>query len=226
MSKKERLFPISTVGGRIQKRRHELKLSRSELYDLVFCEGKAGSDSSKDRTVLNWESNASELNYDTLPAMCHALKCSSDYLLGLDECTDKSIQFIHEYIGLSEIAINRFHEFTSYHQGEIRLAVIDSFICDVRFSHGLTDDINRYFEDYCLYETKKKVYIQEDNAARQLDLYDYLIQPQSISKHKLKEYENSKDAKHFNIQKKFDDILENYMKRLYDIYNEEAPDIH
>ncbi len=224
MGKKEKTFPISTVGGRIQKRRHELKLSRSELYDKVFKEGHAGSDNSKDKTVLNWESNKTELNYDTLITMCFALKCSSDYLLGLDECTDKSTQFIHEYIGLSETAIKRFHEFTTYHKGEIRLAVLDSFICDVRFSHGLTDDINSYFENYYLYETKKKIYIQEDNAARQLDLYDYLIRPQSISRRKLKEYEDLKDVKHFNIQKKFDNILEDYMKQLYEKFSKKTPD--
>lgn len=224
MGKKEKLFPISTVGGRIQKRRHELKLSRSELYDKVFKEGNAGSANSKDKTVLNWESSKTELNYDTLTAMCFALKCSSDYLLGLDECTDKSTQFIHEYTGLSETAIKRLHEFTTYHQGKIRLAVMDSFICDVQFSLGLTDDINRYFENYYLYETKKRIYIQEDKAARQLDLYDYLIHPQSISRDKLKEYKDIKDVNHFNIQKKFDDILENYMKRLYDKHSEKTPD--
>ncbi len=102
MGKKEKIFPVSTVGGRIQKRRHELKLSRSELYDKVFTEGNAGSDNSKDKTVLNWESNKTELNYVTVTAMCFALKCSADYLLGLDECTNKSVQFIHQYTGLSE----------------------------------------------------------------------------------------------------------------------------
>ena len=34
MAKKERFFPLNTVGGRIQRKRHEL--NRSEFYDLIF----------------------------------------------------------------------------------------------------------------------------------------------------------------------------------------------
>lgn len=60
MAKKEKIFPLNTIGGRIQRKRHELNLSRSEFYDLIFEnsieDGSAGSDSSKEKTVYNWES--------------------------------------------------------------------------------------------------------------------------------------------------------------------------
>lgn len=110
MAKKERLFPLNTVGGRIQRKRHELNLSRSEFYDLIFensiKNGSAGSDSSKEKTVYNWESEKTELNYSTILSVCKILKCSSDYLLGLDECTTKTRQFISEETGLSENSID------------------------------------------------------------------------------------------------------------------------
>lgn len=110
MAKKERFFPLNTVGGRIQRKRHELNLSRSEFYDLIFensiKNGSAGSDSSKEKTVYNWESEKTELNYSTILSVCKILKCSSDYLLGLDECTTKTRQFISEETGLSENSID------------------------------------------------------------------------------------------------------------------------
>jgi len=148
MGKKEKIFPISTVGGRIQKRRHELKLSRSKLYDKVFTKGNAGSDNSKDKTVLNWESSKTELNYDTLTAMCFALKCSADYLLGLDDCTNKSVQFIHQYTGLSEETIeqinilNNIKEITDTLDDMFRQGLFDAVIS---LNEG-RKNLNKYLE--------------------------------------------------------------------------------
>ena len=87
MSKKEKFFPLNTVGGRIQKLRHEMNLSRPDLYNSVYKNETSEflSDSSKEKTVYNWESGRTELNYSTLCALCKTLQCSSDYLLGLEE---------------------------------------------------------------------------------------------------------------------------------------------
>lgn len=110
MGKKEKLFPLNTVGGKIQNLRKKAKLSRSQLYDLVYkiseCDYNAGSDNSKEKTVYNWESGNTQLNYETMKAVCKVLKCSADYLLGLEVCTNKTSQFINEMTGLSEPAIN------------------------------------------------------------------------------------------------------------------------
>lgn len=181
MGKKERIFPISTIGGRIQKRRHELKMSRSDLYDCVYSGGKAGSDNSKDRTVLNWESNKTELNYDTLPAMCHALNCSADYLLGLDDCTNKSIQFIHDYTGLSEDAINFLNE--------INNSNTIARLCAFKFS--------------ILYEKGEKPYIYLLNYLLRKDrdtisLLDYLYQ--YIFRSNFKYYIDDEDYLHSSVK--------------------------
>lgn len=118
MAKKERFFPLNAVGGRIQRKRHELNLSRSEFYDLIFENsienGSAGSNSSKEKTVYNWESEKTELNYSTILSVCKILKCSSDYLLGLDECTTKTQQFISEETGLSENSIDTLKRINNY----------------------------------------------------------------------------------------------------------------
>ena len=72
MSKKEKFFPLNTVGGRIQKLRHEMNLSRPDLYNSVYKNETSEflSDSSKEKTVYNWESGRTELNYSTLCALC------------------------------------------------------------------------------------------------------------------------------------------------------------
>lgn len=105
MSKKEIIFPYNTMGGKIQKLRKQNGLSRNQLYDLVFGD-TATSDDGKIRTVRNWESGETEPDFEGVCVMCKVLGCSSDYLLGLNECTTKNTQFIHEETGLSEQAIS------------------------------------------------------------------------------------------------------------------------
>lgn len=126
MSNKEKFFPLNTVGGKIRKLRKEAGLSGSQLYDLVYQisgrDCRAGSDASKEKTIYNWESGTTQLDYETMKAVCKTLNCSADYLLGLDECTNKTAQFIQEKTGLSETVISKlcyYHEhinFQSYTQ--------------------------------------------------------------------------------------------------------------
>lgn len=213
MPKKERIFPIDTVGGRIQHKRHELGINRSKLYDLVYNiaekSSDAGSESSKEKTVFHWESNKTQLNYETLKAMCEALQCSSDYLLGLDECSNKTNQFIHDKTGLSETAIKKLSKFTTYDNGKKRLFILDYFICNTKFSCSFTDKINDYFDKCKHYEWIEKRYSHcEDELSREI-----------IERHK-----NIKDAAHFQVQKDFDNILESFMKYLYDKHNTKISD--
>jgi transcriptional regulator with XRE-family HTH domain len=105
VSKKETVFPLNTFGGRMQDlRKNRLKISRPEFYDLIYPNGNVANES-KSRTVKNWESGECEPDLRTIQKICTALKCSSDYLLGLDNCTTKDAQFIHDKTGLSEKAI-------------------------------------------------------------------------------------------------------------------------
>ncbi len=102
MSKTERIFPLNTMGGRIQNRRITiLKKKRYEFYDLLRP-GENISNDSKSKTIKNWESGETMPDIDMIKKICIALDCSSDYLLGLDTCSTKDIQFINKEIGLSE----------------------------------------------------------------------------------------------------------------------------
>lgn len=105
MSKREMIFPLNTFGGRMQDlRKNRLNISRPEFYDLIFPNGNVATES-KSRTVKNWESGNCEPDIKTIKKICTVLKCSSDYLLGLDNCTTKDTQFIHDKTGLSDKAI-------------------------------------------------------------------------------------------------------------------------
>lgn len=109
MSKKEKIFPLNTFGGRIQDlRKNKLEISRPEFYDLIYPNGNVANES-KSRTVKNWESGDCEPDLKTIKKICVVLKCSSDYLLGLDSCTTKDKQFIHDYTGLSEETIEQIN---------------------------------------------------------------------------------------------------------------------
>lgn len=125
MSKKEKVFPLNTFGGRIQDlRKNKLEISRPEFYDLIYPNGNVANES-KSRTVKNWESGECEPDLETIKKLCIALKCSSDYLLGLDNCTTKDTQFIHDKTGLSEKAIGRI---TSKNGSTPKQDFLNSFI--------------------------------------------------------------------------------------------------
>lgn len=162
MSKKEKFFPLNTVGGRIRELRKKAKLSKSQLYDLVYkineCDYRAGSDSSKEKTVYNWESGKTQLNYETMAAMCKTLKCSSDYLLGLDECTNKTVQFIHKKTGLSENAINRLMQlkdlqniFPETQSSKNKFKVINLILSDSKKDDELSS-LLEYLVSFCRFD--------------------------------------------------------------------------
>lgn len=75
---------------------------------MIYPNGNVANES-KSRTVKNWESGDCEPDLKTIKKICVALKCSSDYLLGLDSCTTKDKQFIHNYTGLSEETIEQIN---------------------------------------------------------------------------------------------------------------------
>lgn len=114
MSKTERLFPLSTMGGKIQNRRITLlNKTRPEFYDLLRP-GENISNESKSRTIKNWESGDTIPDIDTIKKICTVLKCSSDYLLGLETCTNRDNEFIHKKTGLSESNIEQLIKWNSY----------------------------------------------------------------------------------------------------------------
>lgn len=72
--------------------------------EKIFPNGNVATES-KSRTVKNWERGNCEPDIKTIKKICTVLKCSSDYLLSLDNRTTKNTPFIHDKTGLSDKAI-------------------------------------------------------------------------------------------------------------------------
>ena len=165
MSKKEKIFPLNTFGGRIQDlRKNKLEISRPEFYDLIYPNGNVANES-KSRTVKNWESGDCEPDLKTIKKICVVLKCSSDYLLGLDSCTTKDKQFIHDYTGLSEETIEQINILNNIKE-------ITDTLDDV-FRQGLFDaviSLNEGRKNLNKYLKKQRKSLKEANIYKQIHI--------------------------------------------------------
>ena len=228
MSKKEKIFPLNTIGGRIQKKRHDLELSRRDLYNMVYQDrtDETVSDSSKEKTVYNWESGTTELSYATLCSLCKTLNCSSDYLLGLDECSSKNAQFVYNATGLSEASQKILHEIiqTPY-LGKLRLEIINHLIEDPTFSLALIDSINKCYEKNTRFKQGSIMYTEEkkeidkltqNNILEELRLKEAGKLPCKITREQLLERQDSYDASLMNVQRRFNDIIIDLIKEYYE----------
>lgn len=157
-----------------------------------------------------------------LKAYCDYFKCSADYLFGYISSPTHEETDIKKETGLSEKAIKQLHGFTKYRQGKIRLAIIDYFLQNIKFSHKLADSINLYYDRYYKFEVGKETFSKEterlnnlacDDLIKMFELYDEFHK--TIDSDKLKEREGAKDAVHFQIVKLFDDVLEELVKYFY-----------
>lgn len=104
-SKKERVFPIDTTGGRIQKLRIEYGYSREQLHDKILPELSSITKDGKYKKILNWESNQNKPDYEILCCICDLFKCDSDYLLCRQDTPSKFYSHFAEETGLSYDAV-------------------------------------------------------------------------------------------------------------------------
>lgn len=112
MGKKEKIFPINTIGGRIYKLRNELGFNnpsgRVDFYNFLYDNVEI-DDSSKHKNVYNWECSEYSIPIPVLKKICEKCNCSSDYLIGIEKEVNHDLHFICNYTGLSEDAINCLH---------------------------------------------------------------------------------------------------------------------
>ena len=209
MSKKEKFFPLNTVGGRIQKLRHEMNLSRPDLYNSVYKNETSEflSDSSKEKTVYNWESGKTELNYYTLCTLCKTLQCSSDYLLGLEECSNKNAQFIYHETGLSEDSQKKMQEILKTPQdGKEMIAILDKLIQNPAFSIFLIKDINRCYSKFDNLKWTEnsplsKIIKQKHDIKKEIELKDSEDLLYDQYRRHMSDCHDSYDASLFRIQR-------------------------
>lgn len=217
MSKTERLFPLNTMGGKIQNRRiNFLKKTRPEFYDLVRP-GENIENDSKSRTIKNWESGDTIPDIDTIKKICTILKCSSDYLLGLNECTSKDIQFIQDKTGLSEDSINALISLNESDYGFYYTPIIDCLLKDEKFTHHLMNKIDKHFRDYKHYRDLDIIY-SEERKTLEINPLKPQNKKNTVSRHDLTLANDLAEAGHFQIQREFDYILSTMIKSLYDNY--------
>lgn len=89
-------------------------------------------------TLRKWLNGESIPEFSTLLKLCdeNCLNCSLDYLFGRIECTKHDIQFIHDYTGLSEKAIQILHKMKGSSFGRRLLASLEILILDVEKFSG------------------------------------------------------------------------------------------
>lgn len=103
-------------GDRVETARKAKGLTQEDLAEMLGVKNA--------QTVCNWENGAYfPKQFDTVVRIADCLGCDIDYLTGrLDESTH-DIQFVHEFTGLSEEAIQKIKQ---YPYGELLSSLIES----------------------------------------------------------------------------------------------------
>lgn len=78
-------------------------------------------------TVRNWEQGRTYPEAKTLEALCDFYQCDMDYLFGRIDCKTHDTQFISDYTGLSEEAIDKLKELRK--NGQL-ISVLNHLVCN------------------------------------------------------------------------------------------------
>lgn len=108
--KREELYDVTTIGGRIHELREKKGITRKDLYFTIRPDDTAAAapdDSSINTMVRRYETNKTKLNAEQLASVCRLLGCSADYLLGLEEYTAKENKDIAQKTGLTDKSIEK-----------------------------------------------------------------------------------------------------------------------
>lgn len=89
-------------------------------------------------TVRNWEQGKTYPEMTTLNILCDFFDCDMDYLFGRISCKTHDIQFIHDYTGLDESAIEVLKELK---KSQVAIDVLNFLISDGE----LLSKIKKYF---------------------------------------------------------------------------------
>ena len=173
MSKTEKIYPLSTIGGRIQHLRRQQGLRREELHELIaekqISRVFSYDPQSQYKTIKGWESGKTAPSLEQINAMCDIFGCSADYLLGRIETKTHEMGDVSEYTGLTTTAVGilnniagRFENLENMQPCELLNAF--SHRCDplvisliLEYCPDLFTDIANYVvDDLCLYRLKEQ----------------------------------------------------------------------
>lgn len=158
------------IGDRIRSERKKLGLSQENLIDTIKDKGKPTCG----RNILSGLENGDKsafngISLDKMLALCEELGCSLSYLLGEYSCKNYDTEFIHQTIGLSEIAIdslinwskNSKYDDHGHAWARNSIHALDDLIKeDIWFTH----DILCQIADYCYYRHSYETYTTEDKS--------------------------------------------------------------
>ena len=133
-------YNFNDIGGRIKKERSDRNLSLEELASklnvtrqTLSAWERGGRRNKKEKA----DPNDNTYTYPSLEDflnLCEIFDCELDYLLCEIDCTEKNIQYIHEYTGLSEEAIKNLNVLANGKYGReddnSQLAVINTIAGD------------------------------------------------------------------------------------------------
>lgn len=209
------------IGERFRSERKKLRLSQQGLIDRIRGKEKP----TVGRNILSQLENGDEAAFNgisiaQLTAFCEEFGCSISYLLGEYEAHTYDLEFIHEKTGLSESAINQLYNFNN-----IRHAILNALLEDIRFSYDLFNDINscysKYYnlkEGHIQYQKERdyKESLTNGDIFKEMQLLENGTLSSTISRQQLAERDEAYQAARFRIQKKFDNIIELLLKYFYE----------
>lgn len=201
----------STFPTRLRALMHERSMKQDALAEIV---GKTR------QTVSQYVNGESEPGYETLIKIANAFDVSTDYLLGLtpNPTTDKDVDAICQYTGLSDKAVQKLHDFkTDAEFGAYLIQLLNHLLLDPRFTHELTYRINKYCDAYLAFQqgikeraTHQALVSELTNGdiTIEIDLLEKGILTKSVSDRELSSISDLKDLSRFQVQRAFDNVLD------------------
>lgn len=206
-----------TRGERFKDARTVHNKNGSQSMDEVY--NTTGVSASMIKDLEDDDKNRS-VGYDKIAALAKHYGVSADYLLGLspNPTTDKDVDAICNYTGLSDTAIENLNTFSANGDfGHHFLYLLNHFLLDPRFTHELTHRIIKYCNAYLEYQqgviehANHHTLISEltnDDLAIEIDLLQKGILTKSITNSELFKLSDLKDLSHFQVQRAFDNVLD------------------
>lgn len=179
-------------------------------------------------TIKNYENanHPGSPNLDIVLNLCEILECDIDYLVGKIECKEHDTQFIQDKLGLSYDTIKHIISLNTTDEGFICIPIIDYLIGNTWFTNSLMKKINEYYHKYEAFREADYTYFKEsrelkqkygNNAIAYIEAEESGINLRTVTRHQLTQAQDIAEAKHFQIQKEFDNILIDLIKHYYDI---------
>lgn len=157
-----------------------------------------------------------KLQGEFVTAYCAFFGCSSDYLFGLIDCKTHDMQFVQDYTGLSEDALNALEFIKKLKMGKIFLFILSKLIENRDFSCNLMNEINSCFQKYDYYDRNQRLLNSLDaESGDDIIKYYELINSDKykniLSRKQIEELRDAKDSKIYRTHIHFLNILDSFL---------------